>query len=68
MIYFFLTTFRFFFHVNICAVMNFNNSVTFFKVVSEELQMKFLRHELNERELDSLYKLNTILISIVWLQ
>ena len=35
--------------------MNFDNSVTFFKVVNEELQVKLLRHELNERKLDTLY-------------
>ena len=34
--------------------MNFDNSVTFFIVVSEELQVKLLRHELNEMKLDSL--------------
>ena len=43
--------------------MKFDNSVTFFKVVNEELQVKLLRHELNERKLDSLYKPNSTNVS-----
>ena len=48
--------------------MNFDNSVTFFKVVNEELQVKLLGHELNERKVDTLYKPKTILMPIVCLQ